>query len=281
MSEVVNEANKNSNGDPYRIEIGEHDKFPDIGSFTILTSTEFCQKLNPIFKSVYYDFKGSRLDIMPGTNLPIVTLFFNPHNYELKGRKIVDERGNEIDAGGKTLATSKVNLAGSTKSNSEYINRLSRNYNARINGGRYFLTNDGAKGIGPFIIGQKSYIKGYTTTDDGTPDPIINYKKAENVITTTSDPTPGFMPRSQVIQVSFIDPNLIMEAVYGSKDKETGCNLAYSVTINESVPSQNAYIGQNSSIRTVLIMKSFVENVFKAASTIGYNVGSSLNIVTS
>lgn len=257
MSENTNVAvgatepvSENTGAQEYVINIDQHEDFDYITKTKYISSGELCKKITDIFKLAFADCYGSRFDFIPGTNQFMISLFFDHDNH-----------------GDEYVAVSKDLDQDSTKNATL---RRTRNYSNRLlNGDHYHLTGNGISALKPFMMDQntarhiyKNSSKQYGTTE-------INWDK---VVSETADSTFGYNGVArQLTQVSFIDINKIVEAIYGS-ETEDGKKLIYGVQIVRSAPNL---------MGGVLLQINCIseENVFDLGRKFGLGVQAGLNII--
>lgn len=228
--------------------VTEHEAMNRIMDAEFMTSTDFCSRVSALFGGIYGDYQGCNWDFMPGSNLPVINLFFN-HTSEAKD--------------GLPFACSKEDQT-STATNSTL--RATRSYSNRlINGDRYYLTKEG-QAIEEFIYNQNQF---YTTKD--------NVKKV-NWSKLVSEVADGNFPVSQqYTQVKFLDPAKLAEAIYGKKTDEG--EWVYGVRIIRSIPTFSVFGTQASANYMLAIERVSKNEVDKLAKQFGLNTNQGLTII--
>ena len=161
-------------------------EFNAITDSIVLQSTEFCEKVSNVFRTVFADFEGSRMDPDLTTGIPAITLVFN--HLERPDCDLPYACTKDID----------------TKTQSDTVRRV-RNYTNRLmTGDTYHMTEDGKDMLEQFIMNI----------------PRVRDKngsvKWKEVIMNVADGTAP-AKNQQYTCVSFLDVNLISKFLFGSE----------------------------------------------------------------
>ena len=202
-------GNTNENGTKREssLEINVESPEPFIGMAKVkyLTSKEIAQLAASLFKQIYADFYGSKVDIDTTNGQPTLTLYFSHLQY--------DE--NDV-----TAFSPKADVAGSN----ELTRRLA---NQRINAteGRssYMMTRYGKDGLAKFIAAK--------FTDKGR-NPQWNQISSD----VNNGDGRGFNNTMILSQLRGIDISSLFTTIYGSVD-DTGEEVDYLVEIKNSLPT--------------------------------------------
>lgn len=197
----------------FKIEVVEHEPMEDIARSKYLKASEFCKKTSELFKDVYADYDGSRIEIDQQGHLSLA-LFFHHNEPKL------------VSGDPRTLAISR-DVPEDTSMHDDLIRRIRTHDSIVKNGDRYFLTKDGSEGLSDFVFDS-------LRKKDGT----INWKNAlAETNMSQSNYFPGYNQVPDIdTKVSFIDPAKVAMAIYGQFD-EDGNEWAYGVRIMSSLPS--------------------------------------------
>ena len=228
--------------------VTEHETMDRIMDCAFMTSTDFCSRVSALFSGIYADFQGCNFDFLPGSNVPVINLFFN-HSGEAK---------NDLP-----FACSKEDQT-STANNSTL--RATRSYSNRlINGDRYYLTKEG-QSIDEFIIDQNQLF----VTKDNVKKP--NWAKLVSEVADGNYPVP-----QQYTQVKFLDPAKLAEAIYGRIANDT--EWVYGVRVIRSIPTFSMFGNQASANYMLSIERVSKNEVDKLAKQFGLNTNSGLTII--
>jgi len=195
----------------YEIMLEKPLKFNYLFQASFVTSSELCGLISDFFRGAYADFEGSSFEMIPGTNLFQVCLFFNHKN---------------VDGMGLPAACTK-EVEDETVKNSTL--RSIRRYDNRCkNGDKFYLTEKGKSGITDFLQEHDAVWK----KKDGNMKP--NWGRIVQEVANGN----GFMygTQQQYTKVSYIDVNKVLERIYGATD-EDGNTICYNVKVVGSVPT--------------------------------------------
>ena len=232
--------------------ITEHEKFEHIADRKFISSTDLCTMVSAVLQNVYSDYEGCNFDILPGSNIPIIKVYFNHRN---QVKKTAD--GEELP-----FACTKENT--DTKTVNTTL-RSTRSYNSRLlNGDRYFLTEEG-RGLGEFVIDAPNF---------KTKDNEVIWNKI------TSEVADGnFASNQQYTMVTALSAAKIVEAIFGRTDAD-GISWVYDVFILRSIPSYTMFSQGVSTAGYMLSIERVSENeVLKLAKQFGLSLNSGLNII--
>lgn len=184
---MANETNTKGNNEERTkstLEMEEPLDFNSITESIVIKSTEFCQKVSNVFRNIFADFEGSKLDPDPTTNLPTITLVFN--HLEKPDCDLPYACTKDVD----------------TKTQNDTVRRL-RNYTNRLYyGDTYHMTDDGKDMLEQFIMNI----------------PRIRDKngsiKWNDVIMNVADGA-AQMKNQQYTCVNFLDINLVSKFLFG------------------------------------------------------------------
>ena len=235
----------------YRINVTEHEDFDYMTKTKYIGSNELCKQVTDVFKAAFADCYGSRFDLIPGSNMFMITLFFD-HDKHFDGEYTAVTKDLEQD-----------NTKNATL-------RRTRSYGHRLlEGDHYHLTNNGMSALAPFMMDQQQARHIYKNSSKQYGNTEINWDK---VVADAADSSYGYNGVArQLTQVSFLDVNKIVELIYGS-ETEDGKRLQYGVQIVRSAP--NFMGGFLLAINCIS-----EENVFDLASKFGIGVQAGLNII--
>lgn len=252
MSETVTPVTEEpSVNEEYRINVAEHEKFDYMTKTKYIGSNELCKQITDVFKVAFADCYGSRFDFVPGSNMFMITLFFD-HDKHSEGDYVAVTKDLEQDS------TKNATL------------RRTRSYSHRLLEGDHFhLTNNGKSALAPFMMDQNTARHIYRNNPKQYGSAEINWDK---VVADAADSSYGYNGVArQLTQVSFLDVNKIVRLIYGDKT-EDGKNLEYGVQIVRSAPNfMGGYL--------LAINCISEENVFDLASKFGIGVQAGLNII--
>lgn len=188
----------------FRIYIESHPEFPaQYGGF-FLTSSSLCKTFSDVFREVYSDWEGCKLEFDRG--IPVITSFFNQR---------------QEDINGLVPATSIFN--GKKVSGNNVIDRRRNMDEQQRNGDRFFLTQEGKDGLSKFIVNHRISRK------SGEPDWGSIVLQASPGQPVQGSPM-GFFNRVQYTMVRYMDPNKILSEIYGSTN-EKGEPVEYAITV--------------------------------------------------
>lgn len=183
---MANQTNDKNERTKSTLEMEEPLEFSSIAESMILKSTEYCQRVSNVFRNIFADFEGSKLEPDPTTNLPTITLVFN--HLEKPDCDLPYACTKDVD----------------TKTVNDTVRRL-RNYTNRLNyGDTYQMTEDGKDMLEQFIMNI----------------PRIRDKngniKWNDVIMNVADGM-AQTKNQQYTCVNFLDMNLISKFLFGSE----------------------------------------------------------------
>lgn len=217
MAAVEDTKNTETTETEDKIEISvEPIKFNAINDTQYLTSREFCEMVSSVFRPVFADYEGCRLEGIPGTPMIGITLWFNHQDYSQSEMPVACTRDKEGTQGSGIVAS---------------VRRYSTVIN---NGDRYYATKQAQDAIAPFL----SELTGIVAHNGK-----INWGK---VVSEKTDPASinsfyGAGQRKQCTVFSFLDPNKLATLFYGADDTENGAKWVYGVRIARSIPALNAF----------------------------------------
>ena len=249
---MANETTDKSEKEVLKIQVKEHSKFDHITDAKFLPSKELCESISELFRNVYADYEGCVMEVMPGTQLPMISLFFN--HKEISGTSLAYACSKSIDDETKNTTLRSLRL----------------NERMLKQGDRYYLTDEGKSGLEDFLIRNGSLL------NNGK----INWGK---IVADVADPNVGYLGYGttpmQYTKVSFIDPAAVAKAIYGEKD-EDGTKWVYGIRILRSLPTVAMLPGQQVSNSWMLALERVCEQeVNKLAMMAGFSVNSGLDII--
>jgi hypothetical protein len=204
----------------FTIELTEHESYDAIAQSMYLTSTELCHYTSDLFRSVFADFEGCVFEtINQGKGMPVmptISLFFN-HKPAVAG---------EVRA---------CELPGANSTGSTVIDAMHQRDRRLTIGDRYHITQDG-KDVFETLLFPYLYNNGKINwgqivsecTENATQSSMFAY---------------GGYHQPQYTKISGIDPNRLVDLIFGNKDKD-GNKVEYNVSILTVLnPAQYANIG--------------------------------------
>lgn len=245
---------QDSNKDPFRIRLDDHDDFNPIAEEKFITSNVFCKSISDIFHQVYADYEGCTFDVNPNQRIFTISLYFNHR-----------------DTTGSDLYPACSKEYSDAKAKNDTVRQL-RNRDYRLNNGEaYHLTEEGKSGIAEFLC----------------PFDFLFQKNGEvrwnKCVADIADPQAQYVygaPRSQLTKVGYIDPVKMANLIYGDVEKDTGKHFVYNVRVAGSLPPV-VNMGPNAvpSDYMIAIEKISAENTEKLAKECGFSFSSGLNII--
>ena len=232
----------------FKINIEEYEKFDSLVETSFITSTEFCKTVSELFRAVFPDCIGSSLDVVPGSNVHTISLFFD-----------------HLDHGDQIVAVTKDTDDQKTKN---VVLRSTRSYYTRLReGDKYHLTDEGKSALVDFLMDPQMARSIYSA----------NYEvKWDKIVSDVADPQAGMMNGRQLTKVSFIDVDKLAAAIYGETNAN-GDKVVYRVRNLGSLP---VYVGGYSSSGYSLAVDRVVEsNVQKMCNAYNIGVNNGLNII--
>mgnify|MGYP004608028219 FL=1 len=185
---------------------GHHIPFDDVSSVEYFNSVQIKSLVDDLFGSVYSDYYGSLVEVVPGTNIPTISLYFDHVNHG-------DDAINAVTCGNGTKSGLKT-----LKAQMGFVTNMLNN------GEGYQITPDGIGGIGKFIA-DVPFAKNLQTKE-------IYWKK---IVTETADtPAFGYNPQ-QVTKVSCLDITKIFNVLHETVS-ETGEKYFYHADVFSSMP---------------------------------------------
>lgn len=239
-----NDANEKKD---IKIAVLEHEPFMPITDSMFITSTEFCEKVSALFKSIYSDCQGCAFEINQ-QGLAFISVFFN-HN----------EAQDEI----RKAAVSR-NLGTDSNLQNETVRRIRSNDSRNRYGDRYYLTEDGKTGIDDFLF-----------------DHLINRNTGKidwsKIVADVSQPSQYFNQRPiAYTKVSMLDPRKLATLIYGDTD-ENGDKLEYAVQVKKNIPQ--GYGGNFQPIWVLEICRVFEKSLINVCNALGIAPSNGLNII--
>ncbi len=247
MAEEKNVTVNEEKAPKYEIEIEGNEPFDYIEEAIYTTSNDLCAKVSEIFKELYADCYGASFDVVPGTNIFAISLYFDHLDH----------------AEGEVVAVSK-NVGSNNTKNSTL--RKTRTFWSNLQeGDRYHVTEAGEQ-IGKFLY-SSSEIRKSLYENNGKPKWAAICAEVAN---------PGIGMQQQLTKISYINPRKIVEAIYGSKTAE-GDQLEYTVEMKRSVPSYSNGAASANYILHVGRVKQ--RNIMELAAKCGIQFQQGLNII--
>lgn len=255
MSEVKTNETQGTEKTKFEIKVDNHPKFNYLYQSAIWDSTELCQVVNSVFKQVYADWEGSTFELIPGTANFMCCLHFNHRNTD----------GSPMP-NACTMQPTESNIRSSVVQGRRSMDQRNRD------GDKYYLTEEGKKGIAKFIQDNPSLVN-----KDGSykwDKIVIDEAEQENAFNAYG------APRLQYTKVSFIDPNKILQEVFGGVD-ENGNKLCYNIRlIGAAIPAYSQANGSNNQIFRIAVDVISENNLAEYANKNGFaGMFSRLNIV--
>lgn len=222
---------------------GSFDAFPEMGMVTLMRGRELAGIAHDIFDGAFQNLYGANTTVWPGSNVPIVDLFFMHADDDASDPRV-----------------SAINKTGESNGVKNKVLRETRSYLNRVQfGDRYYMTEDGEEGIEPFLI--------YNRT-------IFNNNKPNwaKIVSEVSEPRNFGVPQ-QLTQVAYLDPAAILRFKYGDTN-ENGEKINYIVNVLKSIaPVQ----GANADLE-LIVFRVNEDETMRLANDFGI-VSSGLNIV--
>lgn len=253
MSEAKTE---NKDRKPYRLDI-ENDAFNPDYDGKYLTSIEFCKLTNEIFRAAFVNFYGSKFEISGGQ--PVMSLLFT--HMDQVPEYTEDQDGNSVVA---HVATTR---ADGNKVGNKTIDSIRRRENFRLNGDKFYLTEDGKDIIKPLLF-PRIYNNGK-----------VNWN---SIVVETSDANGsslfGTMNQIQLTKVGGIDPKRVASLIWGRKDEDGeidyGISIMRDLTINSGFGMPGSQGGKNYAMS---ITRAHVSAISKTYENLGLgSVGSNI-----
>lgn len=159
-------------------------EFSSISESIYIKSTDLCQLVSNVFKGIFADFEGSRLDPDPTTNLPTITLVFN--HLERPDCGLVYACTKDVD----------------TNTANDTVRRIRQYTNRLYFGDAYHMTDDGKDMLEQFIMNIPR-----TRDKHGA-------IKWNDIISNVADGAQN-VKNQQFTTLSFLDINLVAKFLYG------------------------------------------------------------------
>jgi hypothetical protein len=208
MSKETNENKKAEEG--FEINVTEHEPFNGIVEGKYISSTEFCNKVSDLFRSVFNDFEGCTFEINQ-QGLAYITLYFNHSGIQTSDGR---ENGVTKDIPGKDNGISN-----------ELVRRIRQNDIRNKQGDRFYLTEKAMKGLTKFM--HQSVVN----RKDGK----IQWEKSKIVYDVVQQQGYFNQPPINYTAVSMLDIEKLATEIYGSTTEDGTDNLAYGVSLMNSV----------------------------------------------
>lgn len=257
MSDVETSNNSVDEEKEYRVVVEENEKFDYITQTKYIDSNELCKKISDIFKVAFADCYGCTFDPVPGSNMFMISLYFNH-----------DKHGDS-----EFVAVTKDLEQDNTKNATL---RRTRSYGHRLlEGDHYHITKNGISALTPFIMDPTEARHIYRNSSKQYGISEINWDK---IVSETADSSYGYgsIPR-QLTKISFLDLNKIVKLIYGATN-EDGKKLEYGVQIIRSAPTfMGGVVGAGSYLLAINCISE--ENVIELARRFGLGVQAGLNII--
>lgn len=255
MSETTKNVKNETAEEKFSIKVpnGKKEKFTHIMDAKFLTSTELCEMVSEFFRNAYADFEGCIFEIQPGTNIGMISLYFNHKNHS----------ANPLYTACSLHVDDKETRNSTLRSTRSYQKRL-------LEGDRFYLTKEGKEGLEPFIIDNKSLL-------NGGRDKNINWGKIAGDVADNNNFIGG--PQMQYTKVSYIDPVKVLEEIYGVHDDEEGINWVYGIRIIRSIPTVSVYGNAVANNFMLALERVCEEEVLRLARDAGYAVNPGLQII--
>lgn len=257
MSENATANKEQAKTKAMEIKFDEHLSFDPICDSKFLSSKDLCTLISQMFRDCYADYEGCTFEFVPGSTIPMISLYFNHKNY---------------DGADLPVACSKDIDEDNTVNNT--LRRVRSYQNALRNGDRFHLTPEGKDGLADFLISSRNLYK----NKNGE----VDWKKIHSDV---SDPNAMYMGGNgmgtQYTKVSYLDPNKIVAAMFGDVD-ETKNRWEYGVRVIKSMPTVGAMMGyanNNPSEWMLAIDRVCEQHVTELARRFGYSVNSGLPII--
>ena len=187
MSDQTNSVN--TERERFEIELDENLVFPSIADTAYMTSVELCKLTSELFKNIFADYEGCIFDAVNGTE-PTISLLFNHGDYT----------GSDMPVACELLTGKNVG--------SVVIDRIRRMDSLKLEGDRYFLTDDAKDAISDLLT-EKFY-------NNGKP----NWKQITSEFQDRSNSYGGYYGYQQVpvyTKVSGISIKRLCRLLFGAK----------------------------------------------------------------
>ena len=237
----------------YKIEVASHEPFDAIMSAKYINSSALCKLVSDLFKASFADCYGSTFDPIPGSQNYTISLYFDHDNH-----------------GDSIVAVSKEDNTDTTVNSTL---RRTRSFSRRLlDGDHYNVTKEAIEALTPFMYGPNIFGHIYKNNNRHSFNNEINWK---NVISETADSSYGYggIPR-QLTKISFLDPDKLIEAIFGSVSDE-GEKFVYTSRILRSMP---AFGGGNADYK-LEIQRIAERHVIDLANQMGLGYQAGLNII--
>ena len=228
--------------EPFVVKVDEPYEFNPIAGSKFFTSTEICEMISGLLKTVFCDFEGCIFEVNQGME-PTISLIFNHGDYPDSKLPRACER-----LGSKQVGNTIIDRG-----------RARDSYNR--NGDRFYLTEDGHDFVKSLII-RRLYNNGN-----------LNYKNIVSEITDRGPMTQTFIANYvQYTKVSFISIDRLCSLIFPTGEAD-GDKVEYSVSI--SAPINMGY-GVSNYVLNVTKISS--KELSQFCNKIGLNM-QSLNII--
>ncbi len=251
-----NSKTASEKGGKLSIRVRKHEPFEVCKETAILGSDDLCRKVVMMFKPVYADFDGCRLE-RDAQGKAYIELYFN-HSEPNDPNKCNALTREAPDSNGKNTSN-------------EMLRKIRSINNKMMSGDRFYLTEDGKDGIGDYVI---DYMRNKKTGKIMWEKIVSDVELKANYVG---------QPSKSYTKVSAIDPIKIITEWYGSTTENGDSVVEYAI---ENISNFNPFMGNNmmngpmSTTQSYISIARFNEkNVAKAANGMGFTSNFGMDII--
>ena len=239
-----NKTQNESQRVPFTVKVDEPYEFNAIAGSKFFTSTEICEMISGLLKTVFADYEGCIFEMNQGME-PTIALIFNHGDYSNSELPCACERLGNKQVGNTVIDRGRAR---------DMYNR---------NGDRYYLTEDGQDFVKSLII-RRMYNNGN-----------LDFKRIVGEIVDRGPMGTNFMPQyNQYTKVSYISLDRLCSLIFPNGEKD-GDKVEYTVGVSAPI---NLGYGQPIANYVLNITKISSKELSQFCNKIGVNM-QSLNII--